>query len=627
MAVAQAPVSPASLDLEAAQRVHRYARAVATGEVVVGDLIRRAGQRHLDDLERAADLGWRFDEELAGHAIRFFPMVFRHYKGEWGPMPGVRPAGLPIELEDWEAFFVGCLFGWLRRNAAVPESHPRAWLRRFGQFYLEVAKKNGKTLLAAGVANILTFFDGEPAAEGYFAATKREQAALPWRDAREMVRRSLALRRRLRGWEPKQGIGNLWDPSTSSFLKPLSAEEGTEEGINPHNVIVDELHRHRSRGLVDMLRNSMGARAQPVFGMITTAGEIGESIWAEEHDYAAKVVQGVHEADDYLVLIYTLDEGDDPFNEAVWPKANPNLGVSVRYDELRTRAEEAKASPAKRPSYLRLRMNVRSQPTAKYIDMKVWDANTASPAAPEQSDAWGGLDLGWSRDISTFGLWVPDDGYYDYLPLFWMPEESAELRRMRDRIPYHTWAEAGLVKLTEGNVRDDDALFEDILELCRRFDVRLIRYDRAMASNLVPRLKSAGLEIEPVAQGFLSLSAPTKELDRLLARNRIRHGGHEVLRWMASNVTGRWDDNNNVRLQKPHGDSPLKVDGISGMVNAISAWIADVGGEVEGASVYETRGLLSVDIDGEDGAGDDEADEDDDEPYIDEDDEVGSDAD
>jgi len=325
------------------------------------------------------------------------------------------------------------------------------------------------------------------------------------------------------------------------------------------------------------------------------------------------VVEGVHQADDYLVLIYTLDAEDDPFDEAVWPKANPNLDVSVRREELRNRAAEAKASPSKLPAFLRLRMNRRSQERARFFDMTVWDRNRAVLAAPEQSDAWGGLDLGWSRDICGFVLWVPDDGYYDVVPLLWIPEESAELRRTQDRIPYHRWARDGHVKMTDGNVRDDDALYEDILAACQRYEVRLIRYDRAMASNLVPRLQAAGLELEPVAQGFLSLSAPTKEIDRLLAKDRVRHAGHPVLRWMASNATARWDDNNNVRLQKPHGNSPLKVDGISAMVNAVSAWISDVGGEIEGESVYETRGLAVIDPD--------EAEEDDELPFSDEDDE------
>lgn len=579
-----------TLNAEAVERVHRYARAVVAGEIVVGRLVRRACERHLRDLETAAGRGLRFDEQRAGRAIRFFPMAFRHYKGEWGPLPGVRAQGLPIELEDWQAFLVGSLFGWLRRDTTKPEDHPRAWVRRFRRFYLEVAKKNGKSLLAAGLANILTFFDGEPGAEGYFAATKKDQAALPWKDARALVHASPALSRRIRGHEQKATVYQLYDPTTSSFLKPLSNEAGGEEGINPHLVIIDELHRAKDRTLNDMLVHSSGARSQPMLGQITTAGEIGESIWAEEHDYATSVVEGTVDDDEMLVLIYMLDPDDDPFDESVWPKSNPNLGVSVNIEEMRARAREARAEPRRLNSFLRLRMNRRAQNESSFMPMDHWAKCGDEPEITDGDTVFGGLDIGWSRDLTAFVLWVPnDDGKFSLRPLFWMPEESAELRRTRDRIPYDVWAREGWLTLTEGNVRDDDAIEAGILAAVEPLEVRVVKYDRAMSTNLVNRLARAGLLMEPLGQGIFTLSAPTKELERLVVSHRIRHGNHPVLTWMAGNAATKEDDNGNIRIAKPHGNSPLKVDGISATVDAIAGWL-EVQDEEEGPSVWEQEG-------------------------------------
>jgi phage terminase large subunit-like protein len=574
-------------DEEAGNLVTAYAKAVVAGDVVAGELVRKACQRHLDDLETGEARGLRFDAAEAGFRIRFFPAMFRHYKGEWGPLPGIRREGLPIELEPWEAFIVGSVFGWLRENPN-PDS-PRRWIRRFRRLYLEVAKKNGKTLLAAGLAVIFGFFDEEPGAEVYTAATKKDQARLLLNDELTLVEKSPALSRRIR-----RSVKALFDPETMSKSTALSSEEGGEDGINPHAGFVDELHRHRNRDMVDLISNSFGSREQPFLAEITTAGIVGESIWGEEHDYAEKVVTGVVEDDSLLALIYTVDKGDDPLtDESCWPKANPNLGVSVKVDDLRALVLEAREKPGKQPAVLRLRFNVRTQAATRAIDIDAWDRNAAKPEASRGSAAWLGLDLGWTRDLCCAALWIPTgDGYFDLLLRTWCPEVSARLAVDRDRMPYDRWRAEGWMTFTEGNVRDDDRILEDLIALRDDdgWDIREVRYDRAMASNLVRRLEEAGFVVEPQSQYISQLSGPFKELERFYLAGKIRTGGNPVLRWMASNVETKEDDNGNARPVKPNGNSPLKIDGISATLDAIAAWLA-ADKEDPFVSVYERRGI------------------------------------
>jgi len=573
-------------DEEAGNLVTVYARAVVNGEIVAGDLVRRACQRHLRDLEHGEERGLRFDAAEAGFRIRFFPMMFRHYKGEWGPILGIRREGLPVELELWECFIVGSIFGWLRRNPN-PLS-PRQWIRRFRRLYLEVAKKNGKTLLASGLAIIFGFFDDEPGAEVYTAATKKDQARLLFNDSSTLVEKSPALARRI-----ARQVRSLFELATKSSFKPLSSEEGGEDGINPHAAFVDELHRLRDRGLVDLITESFGAREQPFLGEITTAGIVGESIWGEEHEYAEKMLMDVVDDDSLLALVYNLDKGDDPLiDEGCWPKANPNLGVSVNVDDLRRAVQEAREKPGKKPSVLRLRFNVRTQAATRAIDIDAWDLNDAEPIAPTGSTSWLGLDLGWTRDLCCAALWTPTgDGFFDIRLKTWCPEESARYAIERDRMPYDRWRDGGWMTFTEGNVRDDDTIVADIIALRDDdgWDIREVRYDRAMATSVVRKLEEAGFTVEPQSQYISSLSGPLKELERLYLGGKLRTGGNPVLRWMASNLETKEDDNGNARPSKPNGNSPLKIDGISATLDAIAGYLgAD---EQEFVSVYERRGI------------------------------------
>lgn len=567
--------------------VTQYASDVVEGRIVTGELVRWACQRHLDDLRVGAKRGLRFDATEASRVIAFFPMVLRHYKGEWGPRPG-HPQGEPITLEPWQQFVVGAAFGWKRSDGT----------RRFRKVYVEVAKKNGKTLIAAGVGLLLAFFDNEPGAEVYAGATKRDQAKLLWNDAVRMVKAAPALSKRIQTL-----AGNLNDPKSASKFQPLGADSDSDQGINVHGAIIDELHVHKDRDLFDNIETATSARRQPLVWIITTAGVRRESLWATERADAVAVVEGRADDDSLLALVYTLDDGEDPFDERVWPKANPNLGVSVNVDTLREQAAAAKRSPGKAAAFLRFRMDLPTAATTRAIDIDEWDANEPDPASDfdayverfegrvaDGQSAYAGLDLASIRDLTALLLvFRAADGSYDVLCRFWCPEEGIDARSRIDGVPYRQWADAGWLIATPGNVTDYSFVRAEASHLARRYAIEELGFDRWNATQLVTELMDDGANCVPIPQTYVGLGPAWRELEKVILDHKLRHGGHPILRWMAGNVETETDALGNQKPSKPK--SSERIDGIVALDMALSRWIANV---APTSSVYEERGLVEI---------------------------------
>jgi len=531
--------------------VTQYALDVIAGRYVAGQLVRKACERHITDLANGHERGLRWDAAAAEKAIAFF-LLLRHYKGEWGPRPG-HPEGDQIRLEPWQMFIVGALFGWKRADGT----------RRFRSVYVEVAKKNGKTLIAAGIAILLGFFDGEAGAEVYSGATKRDQAKLSWLDAVTMVRKNPSLRARI-----QVNAGSLSDIATASFFKPLGQDSDTDQGINVHAAIIDELHVHVDRSLLDNLETAASARRQPVIFKITTAGVKRDSVWAEERADAVAVVEGRATDDSMLVGIWTLDEGDDPFDEAVWPKANPNLDVSVNRDFMRQQAEKAKRSPGALAAFLRFRVNVPTAVSTRAIDIDEWDQCSDEPVIPDGARVYAGLDLASVRDLTALIVVHRDaDGYLNAECRFWCPEQGIEQRSRVDGVPYSDWVRDGYLIATPGNVTDYTYVREEAQTIAERLDVGEIGYDRWNASQLVTDLAADGAELVAISQTHAGLAAGWRELEKAVLEHKLRHGGHPVLRWMAGNVEVETDAAGNQKPSKAR--STERIDGIVGLTMAI----------------------------------------------------------
>lgn len=548
----------------------KYAQDVLRGRIVVGKYHRMFVERHMRDLKEGPKRGLHFDVAAAERFIKFFSFL-HHSKGEW--------AGTPIVLEPWEQFWLGVIFGWKRRDGT----------RRFRESYNEIARKQGKSTIAAGVGNYGLVADEEPGAEIYAAATKRDQAKIVHGEAERMVKASPGLRKRIRVVR-----NNLHIPNTASKFEPLGADEDTMDGLNPHMVIIDEMHAHKTRGVYDVLRTAMGSRRQPLMFIITTAGYDRQSVCYELHEYSIKVLTGAVEDDAFSGFICAIDEEDDWTDPACWVKANPNMGVSVKLDSLQEQAKKAKELPAEQNSFRRLRLNQWTEQDTKWLDDTLWSRNAARRELSELRGrrCFAGLDMSSTTDLSALLLLFPpteDDRLWAVHPYFWIPEEKIRERMKRDRVPFDAWVRDGMVKATDGNVVDYNIVRADVHEALDEFELVELAYDRWNTTQLVTQLTDDGILCVPFGQGFQSMSAPTKELEKLLLAEEIAHGNNPVLRWMASNVSVKGDPAGNLKPDKEK--SRERIDGIVALIMALGRAMLV---SVEGSSVYDSRGVRTL---------------------------------
>jgi phage terminase large subunit-like protein len=527
-----------------------YARGVVAGAIIAGAYVRRACQRHLDDLRQAEDRGLVFDVGAATWAIDFFPRLCRHSKGEW--------AGQPLELEPWQKFVIGSIFGWKKLSDGT---------RRFRLAYVEIPRKNGKSTLAAGIGLLLAFFDNEAGAEVYSAATKRDQAIIVWLDAKRMAQHSPTIRQTVRILSL-----NLSDPSTDSKFEPLGADANNLDGLNAHGKIIDELHAHKTRAVWDVLETSSGSRRQPLTLAITTAGFDRHSICWEQHDYGVRLLEGILEDDSTFVYIATVDEGDDWRDPRAWAKANPNLDVSLKLDFLESECKKAQESPGKQNAFKRLHLNIWTEQSVRWLDIDVYDRNNSEPAPPavlKQRQAYAGIDLSNTQDLTALELYFPDgEGGGDWLHWYFCPEDNIRKRADRDRVPYDRWRDEGYLIPTPGNVIDYGFIRQVLLDLVLEgYQIAEIGYDPWNAISLVLDLQEDGFTCVPVLQRYTTLSIPSKELERLLIAGRFRIGHNPINRWAASNVTIETDAAENIKPSKRK--STERIDPIMAMIFAL----------------------------------------------------------
>lgn len=496
----------------------------------------------------------------------FFEVFLRHSKGAW--------AGAPFRLQAWQADqIIRPLFGWLRPDGT----------RRYRTAYIEMSRKNGKSTLASGIALYLLFADGEPGAEVFSAAADREQAAIVFNQARAMVEESPALLRKARLFKHSITV-----PAARSVYRVLSAEAYTKHGLNAHGIVFDELHAQPNRELYDVLNTSTGARRQPLMVMITTAGWDRNSICYEMHQLTRAVLADPNAAPAHFGYIAAAGDGDDWTDPRVWAAANPGMGQTVSAEYLADQCQQALMTPGYQNTFRRLHLNQWTSQESRWLDMATWDA--CGMPLPELAGrtAYAGLDLASTTDLAALVLVFPprsDGEPFWFLPRFWIPEQGLVERVRRDRVPYDTWLRQGLVTATPGNVIDYAFIEAEIGSLRQRFDVRECAFDRWGATQISQRLGEAGLTMVEFGQGFASMSAPTKELNRLLLAKQVGHGGNAVLRWMADGVAVRQDPAGNIKPDK--AKSTTRIDGIVAAVMGLDRAIRNQGKQ----SVYEDRGI------------------------------------
>lgn len=534
--------------------------------VRVGRYVMLACERHLRDLETGHLRGLTFSDKVAGAAVRFYSFL-THNKGKW--------AGTPLTLEPWQQFIIASLFGWKRADGT----------RRFRESYTEVARKNGKSTLGSGVGLQLLVADGEQGAEVYTAATKKEQARIVFGDAQNMARKSTALTM-LRVQQH-----SIFVPGSMSKMVPMSADAKTEDGLNPHGIIIDEYHAHPNDELYGVLKSATGARAQPLLSIITTAGFNRLGPCAQLRKACVGLLERTYHDDAYFTIIFALDEGDEWADESTWQKANPNLDVSVSLDYLREQYRAAERTPSLQVNFKTKHLNLWTDSAETWLPAELWQQGNGGLSPDELAGraCYGGLDLASVRDICALVLVFPDGaGGFDTQRFYWVPEDSVDERTKKDQVPYRQWVDEGLMFATPGNVTDYNYIKAHIMRLCEAHQVQVIGYDPYNASQLVVDLLSEGVPMDPFRQGFLSMSAPTKELERLVLEAKVRHNTDPVLAWMNGNVALARDPAGNIKIDKAKARN--KVDGMVALVMAIGEFM---GQEKDEDNIYESRGILS----------------------------------
>lgn len=536
-----------------------YARSVIDGDIVAPMPVRLACERHLRDL-RNPDFVWD-TEEVRRRLVMC--RTLRHYKGPF--------KGRPFEPTPWQCFVIGSVFGWkLKRNG----------LRRFRKAFVMVPRKNGKTYLAASIAIMMLVsggqlqrdgrFSKEPGAEVYFVATKEDQAKIGWTDCAKIVKRSPGFSAML-----KVRVKEIRYEDQDSFCKPLGADSDSLDGLNPSCAVKDEFHAWKDRALNEVIDDAYGAREQPIDFIITTEGTLRDGVHDDTVAHLDNILRQAVSDESFFGIMWRPDDGDDVFDERVWAKVNPNLGVSKSLEYMRERAARARMIPRELATFRTKQLNQRVNAAVQWIDLQQWDAGkeaidvTKLRAMP----CYAGLDLARKNDMSALALvFGTAGGTIDVLFRYWMPEEGLRDRGYRDRAPYVEWAKAGILTVTEGNVTDFRQIEADIAELHAQYDIRSLRYDPMHATDLALRLRDDhGIAVEEFLQTYRNYTPACSELDRLLAGAKIRHGGNPIARWNAKNATQRMGPSGNVMPCKL--TSTGRIDGISALCMGIGSLV------------------------------------------------------
>jgi phage terminase large subunit-like protein len=548
--------------------IEQYARDVLAGKIPAGKYHRLSCQRHMIDLARQGTPAFPFVFKLE-KAERFFRFAekLRHYKGEW--------AGQPILLQPYQKFRLGSVFGWV---------HAQTGLRRFRHSYHELPRKNGKSLEAATVMLYLTFFDGEPGAEGYTIATKRDQAKLVFNDAKKLVEKS-GLKERIR-----TRVANLHREDTSSKLEPLGADHDSTDGLNPHAICGDELHAYKERGLIDVMETATGARQQPHFFKITTAGDNPVSVGGDEHDYACKILDAVLVDETYFAFIAHADDGDDWMSETTWAKANPNYGVSVKPDDLRSLAAKAQGIPSAAATFKQKRLNLWVNATAPCLSVEGWRKGQSEQSLAafvremEHESCFVGVDLASKIDLCALAFVFPPSvgrAAWRVLQFVWTPEDTIPERAHRDRAPYATWAEKGWLQTTPGTRVDHSAIRETLAKYRSVFDIERIGFDPWHADKLIDELANGWMDqdgtahdgfgeslVMAVPQTFAGMSSACLRMQAEILAGNVDARGCPVTAWSVSNTVGQRDGKDNLMFVK--GKSRGRIDPVIAPTIAMS---------------------------------------------------------
>lgn len=506
--------------------------------------------------------GARFDPDRVDRVIASLSRL-RHTQGRW--------AGAALRPDPWQvAYIIAPVFGWVRFDEDA-----QRWVRIIRTLVVDIPRKNGKTTIAGGLALYLTGADGEQGAQVLAVAASKEQAGFCFNPVKAIVEASPGLRKHFKPFSSR-----ITHPRSASYFRVVASVGDLLHGANVHGAVIDELHVHKTRDVVDAVETGTGARDQPLIAIITTADEGRPgTIYAAKREYLEKLARGVLVDFTFYGVVFAAaaseadlaDRGLSPFEERTWKVANPGYGVSPTKAFMEAEAKKAQSSPADLARFLRLHLGIRTKQATRYIKLEDWDACTGpvSEDALAGRECHSGLDMASVSDLTALCHVFPDRkaDLYTAVWRFWLPADAlADLNR-RTAGQADVWVRDGWLRLTEGSTFDTSAVNLALDEDAQKFRILTCGYDRWGANDVTRKATEAGMTMVAIGQGYGSLSAPLKELLRLVKVGRMLHGGNPVARWNLDNLAVQTDPAGNVKPDK--ASSAEKIDGIAALTNAL----------------------------------------------------------
>ena len=533
-----------------------YWYKIKTKQEIVSDKVRRVYKKLVTDISSTKS-EWEYNAKRANHAIEFVENFCKHSKGKMG--------GKPFLLELWQKAMTAALFGFVHKIDGI---------RKYREFMLIVARKNGKSAWGSAIALYLMVADGEAGPEIVSAATKKDQAKIIWSEAKRMVKKSPVLSKRIRTL-----VAEMISDFNDGSFKPLSSDSNTLDGLNVHCSLIDELHAIEDKNLYDVIVDGMTAREQPISIITTTAGTVREGIFDIKYEEAERIINGYDDPEGYkdervLPIIYELDKREEWIDPKCWKKANPGLGTIKNEDQLRSKVEKAKANPMLVKNLLTKDFNIRETSTEAWLTFEQLN-NTSKYKVIELKPSYGigGCDLSSTTDLTAAKVifMLPDDPHIYVLQMYWLPEDLLEQRSKEDDIPYDLWHEQGLLRTTPGNSVHYKFVTEWFLEIRDEYGIYIpwIGYDRWSANYWVEEMEGYfGKEaMVPVAQGKQTLSSPMKLLGADLESNLVNYNNNPIDKWCLSNTAIDIDKNLNIQPNKTKNQR-RRIDGTAALLNA-----------------------------------------------------------
>lgn len=533
-----------------------YWNKIESGEEVVGDKVRQVYKKLANDIYDTTSV-YEYDPKRANHIIEFIENYCKHSKGKWG--------GQPIDLEVWQKAFLASAFGFI---------HKIDQTRKYQNVLLIVARKNGKSTIASGIALYLQIADGEPGAEIYAVSTKKDAAKIVWSEAKRMVKKSPVLLKRI-----KPLVSELVCDWNDSSFKPLGSDSDTLDGLNVHGAIMDEVAAWKDQNLMDVIIDAISAREQPMIFQISTAGTIRESVYDQKYEEAERLINGFDDEDGYkddrfLPIIYELDNRKEWTDSSKWKKSNPGLGSIKKVDYLETKVNQAKANPLLVKNLLTKDFNIRETSSEAWLTFEQinnhekFDITKLKPKY-----GIGGCDLSSTTDLTAAKVifMLPNDENIYVNQMYWLPEDLLEQRSREDKIPYDKWCDLKLLRTTPGNKVHHKYVTQWFVEMQQDYNIYLpwIGYDSWSATYWIEEMEGyfGKNAMIPVIQGKKTLSSPMKQLGADLEAKRIIYNNNPIDKWCLSNTAIEMDKNLNIQPSKTKNQR-RRIDGTAALLNA-----------------------------------------------------------